>query len=79
MIFRRARVNYLFKTCKIFGVNESYKNKIIHCFFSFPLQLIRKILLYRFYCIFRMEIKIKKDETYYTFNIVEITFTYLVS
>lgn len=25
-----------------------------------------------------MEIKIKKDETYYTFNIVEITFTYLV-
>lgn len=26
-----------------------------------------------------MEIKIKKDETYYTFNIVEITFTYLVS
>lgn len=51
MIFRRARVNYLFKTCKIFGVNESYKNKIIHCFFSFPLQLIRKILLYRFYYI----------------------------
>lgn len=42
MIFRRARVNYLFKTCKIFGVNESYKNKIIHCFFFFSFAINKK-------------------------------------